>query len=233
MKSYSTPPFTIKHWAEDDRPREKFLLKGRQSLSDAELVAILLSTGTRELSAVDLAKQILALTSNNLTNLGMLSVADLKTIKGVGEAKAIAILAALELGRRRKMEEAAQQIRLISSKDIFEQMEPLVGDLPHEEFWVLTLNRANKLTSKLRLSIGGVSSTVVDIKLLCKHAVQQLAAAIVLVHNHPSGATQPSDHDRIITRKIKEAVLVFEIHLMDHVIIGNKTYYSFADNNIL
>lgn len=233
MTSYSTPPFTIKQWAEDDRPREKFLLKGRQSLSDAELVAILLSTGTRELSAVDLAKQILSITRNSLTDLGKLSISDLKTIKGVGEAKAITILAALELGRRRKLEEATPLAKLISSRDVFTNMEPLIGDLPHEEFWVITLNRANKITSRYRLSKGGVSSTVVDIKLLCKHAIQQLATSIVLVHNHPSGALQPSEQDRIITKKIKEAIHHFDTQLLDHVIIGQKAFYSFADNQLL
>jgi DNA repair protein RadC len=233
MTPYSTLPFTIKQWAEDDRPREKFLLKGRQALSDAELIAILLSTGTREQSAVDLAKQILALTRNSLTDLGKLSVDDLKVVKGIGEAKSISILAALELGRRRKQEEATQLTRLITSKDFYDLMEPIIGDLPHEEFWVITLNRAHKMTARYRLSHGGVSSTVVDIKLLCRYAVQQLAASIVLVHNHPSGSTQPSDPDRLITRKIKDAVNLFDIHLIDHLIIGNKEFFSFSDSEML
>ncbi len=233
MIPYSNSPLTIKQWAEDDRPREKLLLKGRQALSDAELIAVLIATGTREYSAVDLAKQLLTLTGNNLTDLGKLSVADLKTVKGIGEAKAISVIAALELGRRRKQEEATQLTRLITSKDFFDLMEPVIGDLPHEEFWMITLNRASKMTGRFRMSHGGVSSTIVDIKLLCKHAVQQLADAIVLIHNHPSGSKQPSDADRVITRKIKNAANYFDIRVVDHVIIANKEFFSFADNDML
>jgi DNA repair protein RadC len=233
MTPYSTPPLTIKQWAEDDRPREKLLLKGRQALSDAELIAILIATGTHESSAVDLAKQLLSLTANNLTDLGKLSVADLKGIKGIGEAKAISVIAALELGRRRKLEEAIQLSQLTTSKEIFDVMEPVVGDLPHEEFWVLTLNRSSKMTGRYKLSSGGVHSTIVDIRLLCRHAIQQLADSIVLVHNHPSGRKEPSDQDRVLTRKIKDALNYFDIGVNDHVIISNKEYFSFADNEML
>ncbi len=233
MTPYSTPPLTIKQWAEDDRPREKLALKGRQALSDAELIAILVGTGTHHYSAVDLAKQLLALTDNSLTDLGKLSIADLKAVKGIGEAKAISIIAALELGRRRKREDAGIRPHIGCSKDIFDLLEPILSDLHHEEFWVLTLNRANRMTGQYRLSHGGVSGTIVDVKLLCKYAVQQLADSIVLAHNHPSGNKQPSDLDRVITRKIKDAVNYFDIRVVDHVIIAHKEFFSFADNEML
>lgn len=233
MTPYSTIPITIKQWAEDDRPREKLLLKGRQALSDAELIAILISTGTRECSAVDLAKQMLLLTQNNLTKLGQLSVSDLTSIKGIGEAKAVTLIAALELGRRRKLDDVPVLPRILSSKDIFDIMEPVMCDLPHEEFWILLLNRANKIVGRHRLSSGGVSSTVVDVKILCKQALQQLASAVVLVHNHPSGRVDPSDEDRVLTRKIHDALRLFDIKLVDHLIIANKAYYSFSDEGLL
>lgn len=233
MSEENNKTFTIKQWAEDDRPREKLLLKGRLSLSDAELIAILIATGSRENSAVDLAKKILVLTQNNLNALGKLSVLDLQKIKGIGQAKAITIIAALELGRRRKIEEAKIVIKIVRSADSVALFEPLLSDLPHEEFWVLLLNRGNKIIDYKKLSEGGVSGTVVDAKMIFKYAIDNLATSMVICHNHPSGNTQPSEADKQLTRKLKSASAFLEISLLDHIIIGQGEYYSFADDGLL
>ncbi|MES2780667.1 MAG: DNA repair protein RadC [Bacteroidota bacterium] len=225
--------FSIKDWAEDDRPREKFSLKGRHSLSDAELIAILLSTGNKEESAVDLAKNILSITRNNLNDLGRLSVKDLTKVKGVGFAKAITILAALELGRRRKEESIKVSALLLSSKDCYLYLEPLLADLPHEEFWVVLLNRANKVISHKRISEGGISGTVVDFKIILKYAIENLASCIILGHNHPSGNVSPSVSDKNLTQKLKEACRLIDISINDHIIVGDRAYYSFADQGKL
>jgi DNA repair protein RadC len=224
---------SIKSWAVDDRPREKLLLKGRAALSDAELISILLSTGSKGLSAVALSQKILELSRNSLNDLGKLSIADFKKIKGVGQAKAIKIVAALELGRRRKEEDLADPIRIQTSKDSYRFFEPFLSDLPHEEFWILLLNGGNKIVGYKRISEGGVNSTIADAKIIFKHAVEHLATSIVLCHNHPSGNIKPSIADIGLTKKLKDAGKLLEISIVDHIIIGDKQYFSFADEDML
>lgn len=223
---------SIKNWAEQDRPREKLLQKGINSLSDAELLAILISSGTKKLSAVDLAKVILSEAENNLHLLGKKTINDLIKINGIGQAKAITIIAALELGKRRKNADL-QQIKIRSSKEVYEIMQPILGDLPHEEFWVIYLNRSMKVIEKKRISIGGISATVIDIKIVLKSAIENLASSIILAHNHPSGNNNPSEQDKEITQKIKKAADLLEIKINDHIIIADRNYFSFADNLIL
>lgn len=225
--------FSIKFWAEDDRPREKMILKGRESLSDAELLAILLGSGSKNESAVDLSKRMLQSVDNHLNSLGKMSLKQLITFKGVGEAKAVTIAAAMELGRRRRMEEARQLPKISTSKTVFEIMHPLLSDLPHEEFWVLYLNNSNKVIYKSLLSKGGITGTVVDLRLIFKTALEQHAVGIILCHNHPSGRLEASEADKKITQKIKTAAVHLEIHLMDHLIITETSYLSFADQGIL
>ena len=222
----------IHQWAEDDRPREKFLLKGKDVLSDSELLAILIGSGARNESAVQLCQRILASAENNLNTLGKMSVSQLMQFKGIGEAKAIAIASALELGRRRRVEEAVEHMKISSSKAVFEIMQPIIGELPHEEFWVLYLNNSNKVMYKAQLSKGGITGTVVDIRLLFKMALEQNATALILAHNHPSGKLIASDADRIITKKIKEAGQILEIQVLDHIIITENDYLSFQDAGI-
>lgn len=224
---------SIKNWAEDDRPREKLLLKGKSSLSDAELIAILISTGTKNDSAVDLAKKILSLASNNINELGKFSVIDLKKVKGIGEAKAISIIAALELGRRRKEETVFERKQILTSKDIFDYFYPILSDFKHEEFWMLLLNRTNKIIGSKKISEGGVQGTVADPKIIFKYAIEELASSIVLCHNHPSGNTKPSEEDIRLTQKIKDAGKFLDIQVLDHLIIGGKCYYSFNDEGII
>jgi DNA repair protein RadC len=222
----------INQWAEDDRPREKFLLKGKSSLSDSELLAILIGSGSRNESAVQLCQRILASTNNNLNQLGKISVNQLTNFKGIGEAKAISIAAALELGRRRRAEETIELKKITSSKMIFEIMQPIIGELPHEEFWVLYLNNSNKVIHKAQLSKGGITGTVVDVRLIFKTAFEFNATSIILTHNHPSGKLVASDADIQITKKIKEASKYLEIVVLDHLIITENGYYSFNDSGI-
>lgn len=219
----------IKSWAEEDRPREKLLGKGRHILSEAELIAILIGSGSRNETAVELSKRILASTENNLNELGKLSVTELTKFKGIGEAKAISIVAALELGRRRRETEIIKRDKISSSKDVFEIMKSVMLDLPHEEFWMLILNRANAVIKKEMISRGGVSGTVVDTKIIFKTAIQYYASSIIICHNHPSGNLKPSEADIRITKSIKEAGKIMEVPLFDHVIITDNGYYSFAD----
>jgi DNA repair protein RadC len=225
--------FSIKYWAEDDQPREKLMLKGKQVLSDAELVAILIGSGNRNESAVELSKRILASVNNNLNTLGKLSVKQLMTFKGIGEAKAISIVAALELGRRRRMEESSELQKITSSKAVFEIMQPIIGELPHEEFWVLYLNNSNKVIYKSQISKGGITGTVVDIRIVFKWALEHNATFIILTHNHPSGKLAASDADKQITQKIKLAGQQLDIPILDHIIITENNYLSFADEGIL
>ncbi len=225
--------FTIKSWAEDDRPREKLSLKGKSVLSDAELIAILIGSGSRNESAVELSKRILASVENNLNALGKLSIKQLCEFKGVGEAKAISIIAALEVGKRQKNEEVLKLEKITSSQIIFNIMQPIIGDLPHEEFWVLYLNNNLKIVFKSQLSKGGITGTVVDLRIIFKMAFQHNATAIVLVHNHPSGNNQPSNADLEVTKKIKVACQNLEINLVDHLIITQNNYYSFKDSSKL
>lgn len=223
----------IKDWAEDDRPREKLLSKGISSLSDAELLAIIIGSGNTSETAVELSKRILQSAQNNLNLLGKFSVPDLQKFKGIGEAKAISIVSALELGRRRKKAEVIEKPQIQSSNDVFELFQPLLADIPHEEFWVALLNRSNRIIDTIRVSQGGVSGTVTDIRLILKHAIEKLASSIILCHNHPSGNNKPSDNDIAITRKVKDAGNVMDIAVLDHIIICEKNYYSFADEGII
>lgn len=224
----------IKEWAEEDRPREKMLLKGVASLSDAELLGILIASGNKNETAVELAQRILHSVGNNLNSLGKLSIKDLiKNFNGIGEAKAITIAAALELGRRRKLAEVTIQPQIKTSADAYELMHPLLADLPHEEVWILLLNRANKVIKKLQVSKGGISGTVVDIRMIMKEALDSLATAMILCHNHPSGNTQPSGEDDTITLRLKEAGRLMDIILLDHVIVCDQGYYSYQDKNRL
>jgi DNA repair protein RadC len=223
----------ILSWAEEDRPREKLLLKGKSALSDAELIAILIGSGTRSLSAVDVAKIILTRAENDLNQLAKFSVKDLQKIKGIGEAKAISIVSALELGRRRKDVDFVQKARITCSNDIYQLMKPELMDLPKEEFWILLLNRANSLIKKEQISSGGVSGTVADPKIIFKAALDQYASSVVLVHNHPSGNLKPSQADINLTNKMKEAGKLLEIPILDHIIFGDQGYMSFADEGLL
>ncbi|MCF8258051.1 MAG: DNA repair protein RadC [Flavobacteriales bacterium] len=232
MEEYRTVG-SIRSWAEDDRPREKLLLKGRAALSDAELIAILISSGNSEESAVDLSKRILGSLGNDLGRLGKLNVKDLTTFKGIGEAKAISIIAALELGRRRKDTEPLKRPKIITSQAAFELIYPHLGDLRHEEFWIIMLDRSNRLLGIEHVSRGGVSGTVADPKLVFRPALQHLATGIILCHNHPSGNLKPSDEDISLTRKMRLAGQSIDIGVLDHIIIGEQDYYSFADNGML
>ena len=224
--------FSIKNWAEDDKPREKLMLKGKAALSDAELVAILIGSGSRNDSAVSLSKRILVSVDNNLNALGKLSLKQLMEFKGIGEAKAITIAAALELGRRRRAEETLELKKITSSKAVFEIMQPIIGELPHEEFWVLYLNNSNKVIYKSQLSKGGITGTVVDVRLIFKTALENNATSIILTHNHPSGKLQASDADIAITKKLKLAGEQLDIKVLDHIIITENGYYSFQDEGI-
>lgn len=224
--------FSIKNWAEDDKPREKLMMKGKQTLSDAELIAILIGSGNRNESAVELSKRILKSVDNNLNVLGKLSLKQLMDFKGIGEAKAISIVAAMELGRRRREEEAVELKKITSSKAVFEIMQPIIGELPHEEFWVLYLNNSNKVVYKAQLSKGGITGTVVDVRLIFKTALEQNATSIILSHNHPSGKLQASEADLQITKKLKSAGEHLDVKVLDHVIITEKGYLSFQDKGI-
>ncbi len=226
-------PFSIKNWSEDDRPREKLLSKGRSALSDAELIAILIGSGNREESAVGLSKRILALVENNLSELGKVSVKDLMKFKGIGEAKAISIAAALELGRRRSGGEALSRKQITSSKSIFEIMQPIIGDLSHEEFWVIYMNNSNKVLDKLQLSKGGMTGTLVDTRIAIKKALEVGAISLALVHNHPSGTLRPSEADKQVTQKLSTAASSLDLRVIDHLIVTEKGYFSFADEGIL
>jgi len=224
---------SIKQWASDDRPREKMLAKGAQSLSDAELLAILIGSGTREVSAVELARHILAESDNRLSSLGKMGIAELVKIKGIGTAKAITILAALELGKRRNSSEVIEKQQITSSRDVFDLFHCLLSDLSYEEFWVLLLNRSNKIIKKYKLSQGGVAGTVIDIRLILKRAIELLASGIIICHNHPSGNINPSENDKSITEKLKIASGQMDIKLLDHIIVCDNSYFSFCDENIL
>jgi DNA repair protein RadC len=233
MKIDEAKPLNIRSWAEEDRPREKLLLKGISSLSDAELIAILIGSGTASLSAVEVGKKIMQSVENNLDALAKLSVKDLMRVKGIGEAKAISIVAALELGRRRKEIVAEDRSKIITSLDALNLIKGDLMDLPHEEFWVLFLNRAQRVIRKKRISEGGVSGTVADPRIIFKLAIEELASGIVVAHNHPSGNLTPSQSDRDLTKKLKEAGKLLEIQLLDHIIVAGQKYFSFADDGIL
>ncbi len=225
--------FPIRNWSEDDKPREKLMSKGKAALSDAELIAILIGSGSRNETAVSLSQRILSHAGNNLNALSKLSITQLMVFKGIGEAKAISISAAMELGRRRRGEEAAELFKITSSKSIFEMMQPIIGELSHEEFWIIYLNNANKVITKLQLSKGGITGTVVDVRLVFKTAVEIGAVSVILSHNHPSGTLHPSEPDKQITKKLKLAGESLDIKILDHIIITETNYFSFADAGIL
>ena len=224
---------SIKSWALDDRPREKLVTKGQMVLSDAELMAILIGSGNRQESAVALSQRMLQSVEGNINELAKVSIEKLMTFKGIGEAKAINIIAALELGKRRQLENLLEKPKIGGSNDVFKLMHPIIGDLSHEEFWVLFLNNSNKVLAKLQVSKGGMTATVVDIRLLFKQALELFSVAIIVCHNHPSGKLKPSDADVQLTQKIKNAGNTLDIKLLDHLIIAEKAYFSFADEGIL
>lgn len=225
--------FSIKSWALDDRPREKLMIKGKSVLSDAELIAILIGSGNREESAVALSKRILLSVDNDLNSLAKLSVEELMKFKGIGEAKAISIVTALEFGKRRQFEHKKIVSKIKSSTDVSLIMQPLIGDLQHEEFWILFLNNSNKVLAKQQLSKGGLTATLVDVRLLYKRALELSAVGIIVCHNHPSGKLKPSSSDIDLTNKILAAGKTLDIKLLDHLIITEKAYFSFADEGIL
>jgi DNA repair protein RadC len=225
---------SIKQWAVDDRPREKLLNHGARIMSEAELIGILLGSGTRELSAIELARNVLLKGDNNLLELGKLSVNELTEIRGIGEAKAVTLIAALELGRRRGNVLPSEKPKVTSSKQAFDIFQSLFYDLHHEEFWVAFLNRSNLLIERNQISQGGLSGTVTDIRILMRKALELRASNVIICHNHPSGNIVPSQQDRKITQKINNAASLFDIKLLDHLIIGNTSkYFSFADEGIL
>lgn len=223
--------FAIKNWSDDDKPREKLMLKGKDALSDAELLAILIGSGSRNESAVALSQRILA-SVDSLNSLGKMSINQLMNFKGIGEAKAITIIAALELGRRRRAEEKIELTKITSSKIVFEIMQPIIGELAHEEFWVLFLNNSNKVILKSQLSKGGIAGTIVDTRLVFKLALENGATSLILCHNHPSGNLNPSDADKQITNKIKKGGEFLDVKVLDHIIITETKYYSFVDEGI-
>ena len=225
--------FPIRSWSEDDKPREKLLLKGKTALSNAELIAILIGSGSRNESAVSLSQRILASVDFNLNALGKLSVNQLNHFKGIGDAKAITIQAAMELGRRRRLEAAVELQKITSSKIIFDIMQPIIGELMYEEFWIVYLNNSNKIIAKSQLSKGGITGTVVDVRLVFKTALELGAVGIILAHNHPSGTIQPSESDKQITQKLKSGGEQLDIRILDHIIVTETQYFSFSDAGIL
>ncbi|MDD2583943.1 MAG: DNA repair protein RadC [Bacteroidales bacterium] len=223
----------IKEWKKDERPREKLLEKGPEALTDAELIAILIASGTKKESALDISRNILTKCDNNLRELAKIDLEKLKEISGVGPTKAVTLLSVLELFKRFTVTSGKEMPKIQSSDYAAKAISPLLRDLPHEECWVLYLNRANKLISKERLSIGGVSSTVVDVKIIIRNALAKLASGLILVHNHPSGNASPGENDKIQTKILKDAASLFDIALLDHLIIAGDRYFSFADDGMI
>jgi len=220
---------SIKSWAVNDRPREKFILKGKSALSDTELLAILIRSGTADRSALVVAREILYLANDNLYSLAKLNLKDFTSVKGIGEAKAITLMAALELGRRRRLSDTIVRSELTSSKDAYDLMKPLLEDLEIEQFWVIYLNNANKVLVKSKISQGGMTATVVDVRLILKEALKLNATGLILCHNHPSGTLKASKADQVVTDKVKAAASLMDIQLLDHIIVTDQSYFSFAD----
>lgn len=230
----NTQKLPITQWAEDDRPREKMLNKGKGQLSKAELIAILIGSGSRNESAVELSKRILNSTNNNLAELSMLTVTDLEKFKGIGTAKAVSIVAALELGRRRREDDVLENHnKITSSNDAYNFVYSDLSDLKREEFWIILLKRSNSIIKKIRISEGGLSGTVADPKIIFRFALENSASSIILAHNHPSNNLQPSQNDIDLTRKLVDAGKSLEISVLDHLIIGSDKYFSFADESII
>lgn len=230
---YEIKPLGIKSWAEDDRPREKMLLKGKAALSDAELLAILLGQGTKNFTAVDLAKEVLRLAENDLYQLSRLTIVDLKKIKGIGTAKAVTIMAALELGRRRRDSAKVERPKITGSQSVYDHFKPYLSDLKHEEFWILCISRNLEIQKTIQVSSGGSTGTVVDPKIIFKHAIENLANGLILCHNHPSGSLKASHQDIHLTKKIVEAGKLMDVVVADHLIFTDTGYFSFADNGLI
>ena len=224
---------TIPQWSEADRPREKMMQKGAEALSDAELLGILIGSGNTEESAVALMQRILAAAGNDLNTLGKWEVRDFARFKGMGPAKSITVRAALELGKRRKLQERQERAVIRSSQDIYELFHPLLCDLPTEEFWVLLLNQAARVIDKVRISRGGIDQTTADVRAILREALLQRATQLVLVHNHPSGNVQPSAEDRRLTQQVQQAARVMNIRVLDHLVVTDGRYYSFNDEGVL
>ncbi|MXO33147.1 MULTISPECIES: DNA repair protein RadC [Apibacter] len=223
----------IKSLAEEERPREKLLLRGKQSLSDAELLAIILGSGSKSESSITLAQRILSSVNHNWNELAKLTIRDLCKFNGVGKVKAIEIITSLEIGRRKSLQQALKKEKISSSKDAYNILQPIIGDLMIEEFWVIYLSRSNKILSKEKISQGGITGTMVDNRLIFKHAIELNAVSLIISHNHPSGNIQPSNSDIQITHEIKKAGNLLNITLMDHLIITQTSFFSFADENLL
>ena len=231
MKEYKNT--TIKAWSVEDRPREKLLKSGVQSLSNAELIALLIGSGTREMNAVDLSRNLLASVSNNLHELSRLGTVDLVKIKGIGTAKAITLMAAIELGSRKNNSYAEEKVSIKNSQTAYELLYPVIGELEHEEFWIIILNRAHKVIKTEKISQGGLTGTVIDTRMILKHALDKRATSLIVSHNHPSGNKTPSEADINITKKIKNAAEIMDINVLDHVIVAGQTYFSFADEGLM
>lgn len=231
MKKYRK--LSIRDWALEDRPREKLVANGISSLSNAELLAIIIGSGTRTDTAVELSKKVLNMVSNNLHELGKMDLASLKKIPGIGPARAMAIISCIELGRRRNTSGRPTEKKISGSKDVFELFHPLLGDLNHEEFWILLLSRSNRVLDRVRISQGGISGTIIDTRIILKNAVDRLSSSIILCHNHPSGNLKPSDADIRITNKLKDSAQIMDINLIDHIIVADNSYFSFADEGLL
>lgn len=231
MKKYKK--LSIREWALEDRPREKLVANGISSLSNAELLAIIIGSGTRKDTAVEVAKKVLNIAGNNLHELGKMDLANLKKIPGIGSARAMAIISCIELGRRRNTSGRLPETKISGSKDVFTLFQPLLGDLNHEEFWILLLSRSNRVLDRVRISQGGISGTIIDTRIILKNAVDRLSSSIILCHNHPSGNLQPSDADIRITNKLKDSAQIMDINLIDHIIVADNSYFSFADEGLL
>jgi len=233
MDNYKQDKTSIKNWNEDDRPREKLALKGRNTLSDAELLAIIMGSGNRDESAVELAQRILKSANNNWNELAKYTIQDLSKFKGVGEAKAIAIITALEIGRRRNKQEVLERPKITSSNDAAIILQQQIGDLPTEEFWVIFLNQGNKIIKTEQISRGGITQTAVDIRIIFKRGIELMATAMILAHNHPSGNLTPSEADKNITQKIIHGAKTLDLQILDHIIVSQKDYFSFADEGLI
>ena len=223
----------IKNWSVEDRPREKLMKQGIQYLSNAELLALIIGSGTKEMNAVELARMILMSAKNNLNELGKLSIEELVKVKGIGVAKAITLVAALELGSRRGKSYSDEKVIIKNSQTAFDILQPKIGDLEHEEFWILVMNRAHKVLDTMKISQGGITGTVIDTRMILKYAIDKRATSLIVSHNHPSGNKKPSEADINITKKIKNAAALMDITLLDHIIIADKSYFSFADEGLL
>lgn len=228
-----TNKLNIKSWSQEDRPREKLMIKGREALTDAELLAILIGSGNTEMSAVGLAQLILNSADNNLRELGKKEIIDFMKFKGIGEAKAITIASALEIGRRRQLTDPKTMPLITSSKEAYDVIAPLLADINYEELWIILLNRGGRLIKKMKISSGGVHAVLSDARLIFKPAIECLASAIILVHNHPSGNLKPSREDNNMTKKLKDGAKLLDLNISDHLIIADTGYYSYSDDGML